>query len=281
MTVRNFSGPGIQSPSLASVGLTHLAIWERGGKGGGRPCRVHPSSGVLFPALMVRRSQAPRGPGPLWPMGPCPPAPQAPCHPLWDSRKERCPGGGALPARPWFLVQTWLLLPVPQDAWGRGSQPRAHSRGQHMCVSLSRGQTPSRSGHPGFSPRSSDLPDRRPAKFPHRVWLLGLLSVFNPEQSVSVFLFTPVDAGGTESVTVQGGHVSSVKLWVSVGGLLGRTSPRQLLRFAGIQMWQPGGGNPADAAGPGGCSLWALKHQSRMVPTGHEGVLTFRNCLQV
>lgn len=99
----------------------------------------------------VRRSQAPHGPGPLWPMGPCPPAPQAPCHPLWDSRKERCPGCGALPARPWFLVQTWLLLPVPQDAWARGAPSHVHIHVGSTCVSPS----PEGRAHPGLDTRAS------------------------------------------------------------------------------------------------------------------------------
>lgn len=138
-TVRNFSGPGFQSPSLASVGLTHLAIWERGGKGGGRPCRVHPSSGVLFPALMgATESGSPR-PRPLVAHGPLPPSPSSPMPPavgLWEGEVSwvrctarmalvpcanlaaatRSPGrvGPGLPATCTFTWAARVCLPLPR-----------------------------------------------------------------------------------------------------------------------------------------------------------------------
>lgn len=74
-----------------------------------------------------------------------------------------------------------------------------HIHGGSTRVVLPQGQA-----RPRLDTQASPQGPLTGLKFPRRVWSLGLLGVFDLELSVPMFLFTPLEAGESELVTLHG-----------------------------------------------------------------------------
>lgn len=195
------SGPGFQSVGLASVGITCLAVWEQGG---------FPLVQVSFCLCLVGVIESgflqPCPPPPHvahGPLSPSPPSSMPPTvgpsegsrHPGWAARVQ-----GETSLRPRFPCARPAAAahsPGTHGAWAAdGAPPRARALGPQMLSPSPEGK-PVPVWTPWLLPGGPRTCLTRPAKFPRRVWLLGLLSVFHLERAVLLLLFMPLEAGET------------------------------------------------------------------------------------